>query len=72
MPYAIFDKLFHDPADVEELVAKELGPRYRLGGVLDLQQLGLKGWPFTAVGKLSVIDLRDGLLNCIAMEKTWE
>jgi hypothetical protein len=69
MPYAIFDRLIYSSADVEGLVVRELGPRYRLGGVVDLQQLGLKEWPFTAVGKLSVISLRHDLINLIAMEK---
>lgn len=70
MPYAIFDRLIHSSADVEGLVVKELGPRYRLGGVVDLHQLGLKEWPFTAAGKLSVINLRHDLINLIAMEKS--
>jgi hypothetical protein len=63
MPYAIFEKLTQSRADVEELVMKKLGPRYCLGGVIDLQELGLKDWPYTAVGKLSVIDLRREIMQ---------
>lgn len=69
-PYAVFDRRIQSPADVEGLVVKELGPRYRLGGVIDLQQIGLREWPYTAVGKLSVIDLRREVINYLAIKKT--
>jgi hypothetical protein len=66
MPYAIFDNLTQSPADVEGLVVKELGPRFRLGGVMDLQRLGLKEWPCSRSGKLSIIDLKREVIKYLA------
>lgn len=67
MPYAVFDTLAPmSDDDVEELVVKELGPSYRLGGVMDLQQLGLGEWPRTRNAKVSIADVRRAVIDYVA------
>lgn len=38
---------------------QELGPEYRLDDILDLERIGLKDWPYSMAGKLSVVELKE-------------
>ncbi|KAK5994606.1 4-coumarate--CoA ligase 2-like protein [Cladobotryum mycophilum] len=64
LPFSVFAKLDQNPADIEALVLKELGPSYRLGGVLDRQQLGFEQWPVN--GKLLVSEIRRAVAKYLA------
>lgn len=57
VPYAIFDRMICNPNELEDLVVEKLGAAYRLGAVVDLEQLGLEKWPFNRAGKVSRLDL---------------
>lgn len=62
-PYAVFNKLSESTSAIEKLVTQNLGPNYTLGGVTDLDQLGMKEWPRNIAGKISIKDVEHAVAN---------
>lgn len=60
VPYAVLERFPEGvtESDVREIVVNEIGSTYSLGGALSLEQLGMEGWPMTATGKISKLDLQ--------------
>ncbi|OAQ58296.1 fatty-acid-CoA ligase [Pochonia chlamydosporia 170] len=66
---AVFHKPVRDHGEVNDLVVKELGYDHGLDDVFDLPQLGLTDWPYTVVGKLSIVDVRRIVTEYLASQK---
>lgn len=66
---AVFHKPVRDHGEVKDLVVKELGYDHGLDDVFDLPQLGLTDWPYTVVGKLSIVDVRRIVTEYLASQK---
>ena len=62
-PYAVFNQLPESASAIEKLVGRNLGSKYALGGAMDLDKLGMVGWPRNIAGKISVKDVEHAVAN---------